>query len=609
MAEQAAWTGGYELPTYPFVPPPELADGRRRRYPIVIVGGGLSGLTLACDLANRGVESVLLDEDDTIGVRGASSRGIVYAQKTLEVFAHLGTYPRIREKGITWSEGKTLAGHDVVYSFSLQSANASEQPPFINLQQFYIEWFLVDRIAALGRCDLRWRNRVTKVTQTADCATVAVETPAGAYTLEAEWLIDATGVNSPIRQGFGLETRTSRIVDRWCITDVRFKEHFPTERWTWVEAPFNENRAVWQHLMGDDVWRLDYQMAGDCDPEYVSRREVAEERLRAHLGDIEFELVWVGPYAYRDHLLDDFRLGRVFFIGDAAHVVSPFGARGGNSGIQDAYNLGWKLALVTKRRRAAAAPRHLQRRTAAGGETEPRGDEPHVALPRAAIARRAHAAQRRDRARARARVRARAGEHRTDVDRQSLPGLARGLRRRLDRAERADHAAGRLAVDARRARAVGRHGLHRHPLRADARSRRCRLRTARGDRPAVPLLRLRAGRDRRSRGQAENRAQGRARHLRPHPPRPVSRRARAERECGAGRGLPPESALPMTTDPNIPDPDGFYAALVAAHEGLTEAQSVELNARLVFLLANQVGSQGVLLDCVAAARKPFVQSG
>jgi 3-(3-hydroxy-phenyl)propionate hydroxylase len=349
MAGQATWTGGYELPVYPFVPPPELADGKRRRYPIVIAGGGLSGLTLACDLANRGVASVLLDEDDTIGVRGASSRGIVYAQKTLEVFAHLGTFPRILEKGITWAEAKTLAGNDVVYGFNMQPASLSEQPPFINLQQFYIEWFLVDRIRELGRCDLRWRSRVARVAQSAECVAVEVETPGGSYALEAEWLIDATGVNSPIRDGFGLDAHTSRIVDRWCITDVRFKEGFPAERWTWIEAPFNENRAVWQHLMGDDVWRLDYQMAPDCDPEYVSRREVAEGRLRAHLGDIEFDLVWVGPYSYRDHLLDAFRLGRVFFIGDAAHVVSPFGARGGNSGIQDAYNLGWKLALVTAR--------------------------------------------------------------------------------------------------------------------------------------------------------------------------------------------------------------------------------------------------------------------
>jgi 3-(3-hydroxy-phenyl)propionate hydroxylase len=345
-AEQPEWTGGYALPTYPFVAPPELTGGAKRRYPIVIVGGGLSGLTLGCDLANRGVDCVLLDEDDTIGVRGASSRGIVYAQKTLEIFAHLGTYPRMREKGITWSDAKTLAGNDVVYSFNLQSASVSDQPPFINLQQFYVEWFLADRIAALGRCDLRWKNRVTKVESRDDFVLVSVETPAGAYTLEADWLVDATGANSPIRRGFGLETHTARSADRWCITDVRFKERFPTERWTWVEAPFNENRAVWQHLMGDDVWRLDYQMDPDCDPDYVSRREVAEARLRAHLGDVEFELVWVGPYAYRDHLLDRFRHGRVFFIGDAAHVVSPFGARGGNSGIQDAYNLGWKLALV-----------------------------------------------------------------------------------------------------------------------------------------------------------------------------------------------------------------------------------------------------------------------
>lgn len=345
-AEQPVWTGGYELPVYPFVPPPELAGGEMRRYPIVIVGGGLAGLTLGCDLANRGVDCVLLDEDDTIGVRGASSRGIVYAQKTLEIFAHLGTYPRMREKGITWSDAKTLAGNDVVYSFNLQSASVSDQPPFINLQQFYVEWFLADRIAALGHCDLRWKNRVTKVESRDNFVLVSVETPAGAYTLEADWLVDATGVNSPIRRGFGLETHTARSADRWCITDVRFKERFPTERWTWVEAPFNENRAVWQHLMGDDVWRLDYQMDPDCDPEYVSRRDVAEARLRAHLGEVEFELVWVGPYAYRDHLLDRFRHGRVFFIGDAAHVVSPFGARGGNSGIQDAYNLGWKLALV-----------------------------------------------------------------------------------------------------------------------------------------------------------------------------------------------------------------------------------------------------------------------
>lgn len=336
------------MPKYPFVPPPELAGGVRRRYPIVIVGGGLAGLTLACDLALRGVDCVLLDEDDTIGVRGAASRGIVYAQKTLEVFARLGTYERVQAKGITWSVGKTLAGNDVVYSFNLELATPSMQPPFVNLQQFYVEWFLVERIQELGHCDLRWKNKVVAVAQSGTCARATVETPAGTYALEADWLVDASGANSTIRDGLGLDPHSARIADRWCITDVRFKERFPTERWTWVEAPFNEERAVWQHLMGDEVWRLDYQMDPDCDPDEVSRPEAAERRLRAHLGDIEFELVWVGPYAYRDHLLDQFRFGRAFFIGDAAHVVSPFGARGGNSGVHDADNLGWKLALVAR---------------------------------------------------------------------------------------------------------------------------------------------------------------------------------------------------------------------------------------------------------------------
>ncbi|MGZ5892956.1 MAG: FAD-dependent monooxygenase [Caldimonas sp.] len=337
----------YELPHWPFVAPPDLGAGERIRYPVVIAGGGLAGLTLACDLALRGVRAVVLDEDDTVGVKGASSRGICYAQKSLEIFERLGLYERIRAKGITWSVGRTFSGRDELYAFNLKDESFSEQPPFINLQQFYLEWFLVDRIVELGATDLRWKSRVLNVADEADAVVVEVETPAGTYSLEAEWFIDATGANSRIRNALGLEVNPSRSTDRWCISDVKFKVPFAVERWTWVDAPFNEGRAVWQHLMADDVWRLDYQMAEDCDPETISKPEVAGARLREQLGPgVEFEFVWIGPYQYRDHLLETFRVGRMIFIGDSAHVVSPFGARGGNNGIQDAANLGWKLALV-----------------------------------------------------------------------------------------------------------------------------------------------------------------------------------------------------------------------------------------------------------------------
>ena len=180
-----------------------------------------------------------------------------------------------------------------------------------------------------------------------DGVVVEVETPSGHYTLECDWFIDATGANSRIRDAMGLTTNASRGTDRWCISDVKFKVPFAAERWTWIDAPFNEGRAVWQHLMADDVWRLDYQMGDHADPEAISQPEVAGARLRQQLGPgVEFEFVWIGPYGYRDHLLETFRVGRTIFIGDAAHVVSPFGARGGNNGIQDAANLGWKLALL-----------------------------------------------------------------------------------------------------------------------------------------------------------------------------------------------------------------------------------------------------------------------
>ncbi len=360
-AEFASGGLGYALPTYAFETPPELRGESHPPYPIVIVGGGLGGLTLGVDLLQRGVPVVLIDEDNTVGVRGASSRGICYAQKSLEIFARLGIYEQIAAKGVQWQVGRTLDGNDEVYRFDLRdnaANNASVQPPFINIQQYYIEWFLVERFLALAPTvagsSLRWQSAVTGCTQTTDAASLTVSTPQGDYALQAEWLIDASGVNSRIRNGFKLPINGIKGEDRWCISDVRFKTEPAAERWTWIQAPFNDNRAVWQHLMADGVWRLDYQMAADTDMAVAAREDVVTERLKRQFGeDVDFELMWVGPYGYRSQMLDSFQHGRVLFVGDVAHVMSPFGARGGNSAIQDADNLGWKLAAVLQ---GAAAP-------------------------------------------------------------------------------------------------------------------------------------------------------------------------------------------------------------------------------------------------------------
>jgi 3-(3-hydroxy-phenyl)propionate hydroxylase len=361
---QVAYTNGYEftegtgyaLPEYPFVAPPELLKKEKGRHRVVIVGGGISGLTLACGLAKLGVAAVLLDEDNTVGVKGASSRGICYTQKSLEIFQRYGIFDRIARKGIEWSVGRTFAGHDEVFSFDLkaQSAfNLSRQPAFINIQQFYIEGYLVERIAELNQhqpsVDLRWASRVTAFEQNDRFALLTVQTPQGSYQIEAEHVIDATGSHTPFHAWVGAALDGKRGDDRWCIADVKFKTTPPTERHTWIEAPFNENRAVWQHLMGDEVWRIDYQMAPNSDPAQVSREDVVRERLQRQFGkDVQCDIVWVGPYAYRSQCVRQMRVGRVYFMGDTAKVVSPFGARGGNTGISDADNLAWKLAAVVR---------------------------------------------------------------------------------------------------------------------------------------------------------------------------------------------------------------------------------------------------------------------
>src|SRR6218665_941742 len=233
--ETDTFAPAYELPSWPFEPPPELGGSAIRRHPIVIVGAGLAGLTLACDLAQRGVRAVLLDEDDTVGVRGASSRGICYAQKSLEIFERLGLYRRVADKGITWSFGRTFSGETEVYNFNLQTGSVSAQPPFIHLQPFYVEWFLVDRILELGLTDVRWKNRATHVEPLADGARLEIETPAGAYAMETDYLIDATGANSPIRTQLGIEGHASRSTDRWCISAVRFKKTIPVAHSTFVD--------------------------------------------------------------------------------------------------------------------------------------------------------------------------------------------------------------------------------------------------------------------------------------------------------------------------------------------------------------------------------------
>jgi len=333
----------YTYPKYDYTKPSELDGVSGKRRPLVIVGAGPVGMTAALDARLHGIPVLLLDDDDTVSV---GSRGLCYAKRALEILDRCGVGEAVVDKGVEWNVGRTFFGEGEVFAFDLLPEADHKRPGMVNLQQYYLEEFLVRRCVAQG-AEMRWKQKVMSEHPHADFVELQVETPDGVYALEAGWLIACDGARSPIRTHLGLDIEGRIFMDRFLIADVVMKAPFPAERWFWFDPPFHRNQSVLLHREADDVWRIDFQLGWDADPAEERKPENVIPRIQAMLGPgREFELEWVSVYTFQCRRMARFNHGRVLFAGDAAHQVSPFGARGANSGIQDTDNLVWKLKLV-----------------------------------------------------------------------------------------------------------------------------------------------------------------------------------------------------------------------------------------------------------------------
>lgn len=338
----------FETPLYPYTRSADQDAAVPARHPVIVVGAGPIGLAAAIDLAMQDVAVVVVDDNDKVSW---GSRAICFAKRPLEILDRLGCGDPMVDKGVVWNLGKVYFDERQVFGFNLLPEDGHKRPAFINLQQYYFEQYLVDRVRQLqaeGKpIELRGGNKVLEVARKDDGVDLTIGTPDGPYRLQADWLIACDGAASPIRNMMGLDFVGRVFEDNFLIADVIMDAEFPTERWFWFDPPFNRGQSALLHKQPDNVWRIDFQLGWDIDRDEELKAENIDRRLRAMLGeDIKYELEWSSIYTFQCRRMDRFHEGRVIFAGDAAHQVSPFGARGANSGLQDTDNLVWKLKLI-----------------------------------------------------------------------------------------------------------------------------------------------------------------------------------------------------------------------------------------------------------------------
>ena len=336
----------FDYPQFAAPRVPEL-DGAAARHPVLIVGAGPIGMTAALVLARYGIRSVLIDRKDTFN---DGSRAICIARPSMHILERIGAVAPFLEKSLGWRFGRSYYRGEQIFRLEMPQPPGEKYLPMYNLQQQYIEKYLHDAVAASGLIDMRWQSELSAIEPRDDGVSAQISSPAGDYRLDADYVLAADGARSPIRSMLGLRLKGDNYEGRYVIADIRMDHDFPTERRAFFEPAGNPGGTVLIHKQPDNIWRVDYQLRESESEADALKEENLRARVGAILADIghtkPWELEWWSVYSANTLCLDDYRHGRVIFIGDAAHIVPIFGVRGLNNGLADAENIGWKLALV-----------------------------------------------------------------------------------------------------------------------------------------------------------------------------------------------------------------------------------------------------------------------
>ncbi|MGH3728889.1 MAG: FAD-dependent monooxygenase [Micromonosporaceae bacterium] len=315
---------------------------------VAIVGNGPVGQSAALLLARWGVPTVLLDRRprrDPVG-----SKAICQHRDVLDIWEAVGAGGQVAAEGVTWTTARTYYRVKELFAITLRDPGRSPFPPFVNISQSRTEEVLDERIAAQPLIDVRWGYEVAGIGQDATGVTLRCVTAAGAETVTADYAVLCAGASChDLRETVGVRFDGHSFADKFLICDIRAElPGWESERRFYFDPEWNPGRQVLIHPCPGGTYRIDWQVPPNFDLEAEERGGGLDRRIRQIIGDRPYEVVWRSVYRFHARCADRMRVGRVLLAGDAAHLMAPFGARGLNSGVQDAENAAWKLAFVLR---------------------------------------------------------------------------------------------------------------------------------------------------------------------------------------------------------------------------------------------------------------------
>lgn len=325
------------------------AAGARHRTQVVVVGNGPVGQTAALLLNRWGVDCIVLDRRQKRDVIG--SKAICQQRDVLDVWESVGTGHKIAAEGVTWDHATTLYQGKKLFTQPFVDTGRSVFPPFVNISQTRTEEILDEQIARAAHVTPLWDHGVEQIEQDADGVTLHCRRGDGsAVDVWAPYAIIAAG-SAPreLRHQLGVTYNGRSFEDKFLICDIRANlPGWERERRFYFDPEWNPGRQVLIHPCPDSTFRIDWQVPGDYDIEQEEASGALDARIRKIIGDQPYEIVWKSVYRFHSRMVDKMRVGRVLLAGDFAHIVSPFGARGLNTGVMDAENAAWKLAFVLR---------------------------------------------------------------------------------------------------------------------------------------------------------------------------------------------------------------------------------------------------------------------